>query len=161
MTFWVQGWSERFGWLLVRIVSGRLVKMPLRPPVLKLESQFNLGSLALFWFTGWIQLTHMFPSLGSPVPLDLCKTGPYGTYRTGVETQVVLSLFLCQRRDTEHLWLQRCAEILGSASQSRQETRNRNTLENVNCCDMTRMTTKLGFVGQSVDGKRAWLVFGI
>lgn len=49
-----------------------------------------------------------------PFPLELCKAGPYGTYRTGLETQVivVLSLFVglllsepCQALNTEHLWL--------------------------------------------------------
>lgn len=82
--------SESFDWLLVGRIGRKIFsKMPLRP----LCWNSNLNSILVLWpCSGWIQLTHMFPSVGSPVPLDLCKTGPYGTYRTGVETQVVPSL---------------------------------------------------------------------
>ena len=123
VTFWVQGWSERFDWLLVGPIGRKIFsKMPLRPP-LKLESQFNLGSLALFWFTGWIQLTHMFPSLGSPdyvhshsspFPLDLCCLQvPMELTERVWKLKLFCRWFLwllfsdgsCQRRDTEHLWL--------------------------------------------------------
>lgn len=91
--------SERFDWLLVGPIGRKIFsKMPLRPP-LKLESQFNLGSLALFWLDSidsyvsksWLTRLCSFTSFTISLG-PVLFTGPYGTYRTGVETQVVLSL---------------------------------------------------------------------
>lgn len=93
--------SERFDWLLVRIGRNIFSKMPLRP----LCWNWNLNSILVLWpcsgslvGSNWLIC---FQVLAHPIMFitsftislgPVLFTGPYGTYRTGVETQVVLSL---------------------------------------------------------------------